>query len=600
MADDVIGLDVVAKLDKLEDDLGRIPGIAADEARAMTAALAKEIKRVENAARAASKATATTAKAAAAAAKTAQAEAAQRMSDVQRGAEKIVGGIVGDISDVSTALGSLGAGGAAIAAAALVTVGGAIGAIGASVDAIRTIEDTRARLTELGAASTLTASQLQQIEGASRSLDSLEVASLRAQEALAATSSRGVDLLATQLLGLVDGPLTTAAETTGRWVTALGYGITVVGGFTSALADQYDSIEELAAAIHYGPLDAIPKLSTAWDEAIPRAVANVQASKEVAAAYGEVDVAAERAAKSTADLANESKTAAQARKEELQMLIALGVVEDSKLVEDERAKAAAEAKARAAREAAAAEREAAQASQAYAQLTGAVTQGQIALADPMHKVTLQLAEQIAEYDRLLMAAGGTEAAVEAAEAAKVQAVTLAEQQIQALRDQGAKQTADRAAEELARVQADAAAHAQAWQDAAATTVSAVANIGTTAADAAAAAAAATLAALEASGDATAAELAAARDAAEARAKFAKGAAVLETTVNAAAAITKAATAAPPPFNAPGIVAMSALAAAQIAAATAAPLPTFHAGGLVRGGGPAPDERRRSLVRRDRN
>ena len=54
---EVIGIDIIAKLDQFRSEMAKIPGITAENAKAMASELNKSIKAVETQARAAAKGT---------------------------------------------------------------------------------------------------------------------------------------------------------------------------------------------------------------------------------------------------------------------------------------------------------------------------------------------------------------------------------------------------------------------------------------------------------------------------------------------------------------------------------------------------------------
>lgn len=147
MADSVIGIDVVARIDNLRAELAKIPDIGAGEAKALTAQLAKEIKGAERAAKDAAKASRDAAKANAELGKRAREtadsvnHAAQQMEhfgDASGKAGSNAGKLSGALDLVAP-----GAGGAAMAVQALADVAevgaAAAGALGLSLGALASI-----------------------------------------------------------------------------------------------------------------------------------------------------------------------------------------------------------------------------------------------------------------------------------------------------------------------------------------------------------------------------------------------------------------------------------------------------------------------------
>ncbi len=567
---ETIGLDVVARLDKFREEMAKIPGITGVEAKAMAGQLSREIKAAERAAKGAAAGSAASWKAG--------------LGDIRTGAEKVFGGIVGDVADVGKGIAALGPVAGAAAASMLLIGGAAAGAsaaIGAAVSSIRDFAATEAALAELGATSAVTATQLASISEAQTSIDSLTAAALQAKQAFAAASADGVgDLLGT--LNTFVPQVVAAGETVGRLTGSLSRGVSVAIAFAEVMIEAGNQSNMFHDAVSFGIVPLL-NMADALDEVLPRAVANTKAGRDLAAA--------------NTDLAKSAEDVEAALEQERQQLIALGLLVDVDAENDERARAAKEAKAEAARRAADAAREEAAQLAALDRIQAMATASTIAAADPMHRITLQLVEQIAQIDALTATAGGGAEAVEQAELAKAAAVDASTSAMadalatQAEASNRALEASQRAGEQMtAQAQRDAATLRAAWQDTGATVAGSFGALVSLAGQSSADAAASALAALEATGTATEAELQAARDAAMSRAKMAKAAGILEITVNTAAAVTKAAASAPPPLNIPGIVAMSALGAVQLATAAAAPLPTFHTGGMIgASGSSAPDE-----------
>lgn len=530
---ETLDIDIIARLAKFEEELAKIPDIGGKEARALAGQISREIRSAERAVKAS--------------VGNMDREASARFGKIKTASEKVFGGIVGDVSDVAEGVAALGpvAGAAAVG---LLAIGGAavgVAAVGtAIVGLVAGSADLLAELDKVGAADFVTQEQRQQIKDADAAIKGIK------------TNTQQLALI----MGIEFAPAVEDAS-----LALLGLMATIRDNQESVLDKASTTIHTLAATF-------LPNLTAAFDLASAGADAFGVTTDDLTEGLTAAGVA-EREALRRAEL-------------RAKLMATLTDRTDDSTSATGRNTQATQANADAQRDA----------EQALTQLQSAALAAQIAAADPTTRINLQLVEQIQRYDALAVQAGSTAEAVELAERAKADAVAVATQETADLLDRQAadlarvRETASAAAAALAEQSAaDAERLRDAWRDTASDVAGALGSLVTLAADASAAAAADLLAALEATGTATEAELEQAKQAALARAKLAKGAAVLESTVNTAAAITKAATAAPPPFNIPGIVAMSALGATQVAAAAAAPLPTFHAGGMVGPAATAPDE-----------
>lgn len=530
---ETIGIDIVARLDRFQAELERIPDIGGKQAKALAGQLSREIRAAERAVKAS--------------VGNMDREAAARFGKIKTASEKVFGGIVGDVADVAegiTALGPV----AGAAAVGLLAIGGAavgVAAVGAAVvGLVAGSADLLAELDKVGAASFVTDEQRDQVEAADAAIKGIK------------TNTQQLALI----LGIEFAPAVEDAS------------LAVLGLMAALRDNKEDVLDAAGTTIHVLASTFLPNLTAAFDLASAGADALGVSTDDLTAGLT-----------AAGDAEREALRRAELR---AKLMAALTEGTDKATTATNRNTSATDANAAAQRAA----------EQALTQLQGAALAAQIEAADPMTRINLKLVEQVQRYDDLAVQAGSTAEAVELAEQAKADAVATATAETAALIDRQAadlakvRETAAAAAAALAEQSAaDAARLRSAWRDTAADVSGALAGLVTLAADSSATAAADSLAALEATGDATEVELANAKRAATERAKSAKAAAVLETTVNAAAAISKAATAAPPPLNIPGIVAMSALGATQIAAAATAPLPTFHAGGMVGAAATAPDE-----------
>ena len=103
MANEVIGLDIGIKLDGFREEMSKIPGITAENAKAMAAALNKSIKEAEKASKAAAAAT------------KAQAEAAKKAEQATKAFGNAAGGAGEGLGKLASMLGQLSPGAAAVA-----------------------------------------------------------------------------------------------------------------------------------------------------------------------------------------------------------------------------------------------------------------------------------------------------------------------------------------------------------------------------------------------------------------------------------------------------------------------------------------------------
>lgn len=108
MAENVVGIDIVARLDAFRSELAKIPDIGAAEAKTLAAALSKEIKAAETASRKAAKASEDVKRAQQAAAKAAEeaAKSADRLKDASGDTASAVGKLAGVLDLVAPGAGA--------------------------------------------------------------------------------------------------------------------------------------------------------------------------------------------------------------------------------------------------------------------------------------------------------------------------------------------------------------------------------------------------------------------------------------------------------------------------------------------------------------
>ena len=552
MADAVVSIS--ADLTALKRSLADLPNLSGEAAQQTLINVEKVVRKAETAAKSAAKAISK-------ANATASVESVRKFEDIKRGAEKVFGGIIGDAADVATAIEAIGLAGSA--AAGIGAAGLAITAlIGASVSAIKSFDETEAALTALGATSGTTATQLAAISEASTALDSLSASALQAKQAFAAASAEGTGQLAASVVTLTPLIVDLGAFV-GRVAGDLARGVAVTQAFAEVMYEAGNQTNFLVDALSLGSAPAI-NMARALDEVIPRAVANVQAGRDLAVANTDAAMATDALTKSLDS--------------QLQMQIALGTIEDP-AAGAAREKADAEALGRA--KAAAAKQQA----DAAASLASSIKEAaaiEVAANNDLKASALETSfAQIDALDALSVAAMGNAELTAQIAAARTAIFERAEREQSDLL--GAEQ--ERYAEAAALREADVAA-TEAWAtDTAAVYAGLAADLKVQASQIIkqSALSIADGSAILAGGiselSATIAENGNLSEAAARRAyKVSKSAGVAQVAINTAVAISAALAQLGPIAGAIAAVGITASGAAQIAAIAATPPPAFFAGG----------------------
>jgi hypothetical protein len=191
------------KLDQVEAELRKIPGLTDATFKKMVAVASKEFKDLEKAARDAARAQEKAAKEAAAAQEKAAREAAaaqvKAYDDVKKGATVAFGGVVGDIEDVTGAmkslvieLGPVGAGLAAAGIALVALPGAAALAVAGIVELVDVAQEAIEGVQKLGDAKIVTDDQIEAVQRAADTIDFFQA--LISQAAIVLVSDLGPQL----------------------------------------------------------------------------------------------------------------------------------------------------------------------------------------------------------------------------------------------------------------------------------------------------------------------------------------------------------------------------------------------------------------------
>jgi hypothetical protein len=168
------------RIDQIEAELKKLPGITEREGKKMLAAISKTYREEEKAAK---KAADEQIKQAERAAREAAQAAEKQLGALERVSDRFTGGLAGDLKDMAEVLGPVGAAGttAAIGVAAVATaIAGIPIVVGAAVYALSELTsvaaDTVARLDELGASDVLRPDQIESVYRAQAAFEGLQQA----------------------------------------------------------------------------------------------------------------------------------------------------------------------------------------------------------------------------------------------------------------------------------------------------------------------------------------------------------------------------------------------------------------------------------------
>jgi len=255
------------KLDQVEAELRKIPGLTDATFKKMVAVASKEFKDLEKAAREAARAQEKAAKEAAAAQEKAAREAAaaqvKAYDDIKKGATVAFGGIVGDVEDVAGAmkslvveLGPVGAGLAAAGIALVALPGAAALAVAGIVELVDVAQEAIEGVQKLGDAKIVTDDQIEAVQRAADTIDFFKTLVSQAAIVLVADLGPQIDSIIVKL-----GTLT--VDTIKSLSTVLQYFDAVKLGATMLAAGIVELTIKIAALANPLGLMAVAALKAA-------------------------------------------------------------------------------------------------------------------------------------------------------------------------------------------------------------------------------------------------------------------------------------------------------------------------------------------------